>query len=319
MRKNVWLMCCIFAFFGAALPIEAQTDPEAVPEIEAHAALDFGPAAHPANYAGLGLSLILPGGGQFYYGYPVKGGMFLAFEVTAGSIGAYWWSESRKRKDVVERFKDEGSSIRRTANGDSATLYLAGLSDVWAERYAFESRRAKFTAYNATVWMLGGHFFGLMDAVGASGLVTSGGERSPAKAGWFAAVPGLGLGQLYNGYPSKGGLLGGAQISLAFSAYNQHRLMNDASKEYNRMRDSTSNRYDYRAEHLSYWKGRYDNAFSTRNTYLWLGLFTYLYSIFDAIVDANLSDYADKIRIDPDLTVGSTGALQSGAALRVSW
>jgi hypothetical protein len=166
--------------------------------------------------------------------------------------------------------------------------------------------------------MLGGHFFGLMDAVGASGLVASGGERSPMKAGWFAAVPGLGLGQLYNGYPSKGGLLGGAQISLAFSAYNQHRLMNNASKEYNRMRDSTSNRYEYRAEHLSYWKGRYDNAFSTRNTYLWIGLFTYLYSIFDAIVDANLSDYADKIRIDPDLSVGESG-VQSGASLRVSF
>jgi len=323
MKKTVWLSYCIIALFAAALPVYAQTEPEseieeqANSEAETQTALDFGPS-RPANYTGLGLSLIMPGGGQFYYGTPVKGGMFLAFEVTAASIGAYWWAERSRRKDEVERFRNEGNVARLVANGDSVALYEAGLNDVLAERRAFEARIAKYTAYHSVAWMLGGHFFGLMDAVGASGLVTSGGERCPAKAGWFAAVPGLGLGQLYNGYPGKGGLLGGAQISLAFCAYNQHRLMNDASKEYNRMRDSTSNRYEYRADHLSFWKGRYDNAFSMRNTYLWLGLFTYLYTIFDAIVDANLSDYADKIRIEPDLTIGSAGA-QNRTAFRVSF
>jgi len=322
MRKTKWLLFYIIVLFAIVFPIKAQTEPEseveiqASSEVETQAALDLGQNP-PVNYTGLGLSLVLPGGGQFYYGTPVKGGMFLAFEVTAGSIGAYWWAERGRRKDEVERFRSEGREARLAANGDSAALYDANLNDVWAERHAFESRIAKYTAYHAVVWMLGGHFFSVMDAMGASGLVTRGGERCPAKAGWYAAVPGLGLGQLYNGYPGKGGLLGGAQISLAFCAYNQNRLMKDASREYNRMRDSTSNRYEYRAEHLSFWKGRYDTAFSMRNTYLWLGLFTYLYTIFDAIVDANLSDYADKIRIEPDLTIGAAGA--SGAAFRISF
>jgi len=313
MKRAGWLLYCILALFGTVLPVRAQTNPETGQETEAHAALDLVPGRS-ANYTGLGLSLVLPGGGQFYYGNRVKGGIFLAFEVTAGSIGAYWWAEHRSRQNEVERFRDLSNSVRRGANGNDASLYQAGLYGVWADRYVFESMTAKFTAYNAIVWMLGGHFFGVMDAVGASGLIAGGGERCPTKAGWLAAVPGLGLGQLYNGYPGKGGFLGGAQISLAFNAYSQHRLMNHASKEYNRMRDSDSDRYEYRAEHLSYWKGRYDNAFSTRNTYLWIGLFTYLYTVFDAIVDANLSDYADKIRIEPDLSVGG-----GGAALRISF
>jgi hypothetical protein len=139
-------------------------------------------------------------------------------------------------------------------------------------------------------------------------------EKNPTTAGLLSAVPFLGLGQLYNERPSKAGMLAMAQAGLALTAYNQHRLMSAASDKYNQMRDSTSAQYIYRADHLSYWKSRYDSAFSSRNTYLWLSLFTYLYSIFDAVVDAYLSDFNTKIDIGTDLSVSPNGG---GAVVNV--
>ncbi|MDR0305241.1 MAG: DUF5683 domain-containing protein [Chitinispirillales bacterium] len=309
-----WFFVLCLITFSA----HSQTEPQSAQSEQVSLDLELAPLSvsiPSPSYAGLALSLVLPGGGQFYHGKPVLGGMFLAFEVSAGSFSAYWWDEYNRRKNLTGQYKDSAAVIKGSAKGDSALMYRSGNYSVWADREAFETRQAKMTAYNSLAWMVGGHVFGVMHTLGASGIVTSSTEqRSPLRAGWLAAAPGLGLGQLYNGNSGKGGMLGAVQVSLLVSAYNQHRLLNDASFRYNQMRDSTSSRYAYRAEHLSYWKGRYDNAFSTRNTYLWFALFTYIYSIFDAVVDAHLSDYPQKINIEPDLAAGP-----NEAALRFSF
>jgi hypothetical protein len=55
---------------------------------------------------------------------------------------------------------------------------------------------------------------------------------------------------------------------------------------------------------LSRWSGERGSAFTNRNMYLWYSIFFYFYSVFDAVVDAYLHDYPDRMKIEPDLTVG---------------
>ncbi|MFP4242652.1 MAG: DUF5683 domain-containing protein [Chitinispirillaceae bacterium] len=262
----------------------------------------------------LTLSAVLPGAGQFYTGHPFKGGTFLAFEAITGGVALFWRAEEHNRTEEVERFRDSMSFYQDAAlqlQGDEydSVMSRAGNFSIYRDRAQYEARQARLTSHNAMAWMLGGYVFNLMDAAGESGLWVESGPRDPQKAGWLAAIPGLGLGQLYNGSPSKAGMVIMSQISLGVMSLNHHRLMTDAQNRYNQMRDSTSAQYDHRLEHLGYWKSRYDQAFSRRNTYLWYSLFFYLYSIFDAVVDAHLSDYEEKMGLAPDLAVGMNEAM----------
>jgi len=242
------------------------------------------------------------------------GAGFLSAEVIAGVVALNrreHWIELRDKSYLL---RDTGWSY--AANNDSAKLYSAGLYSVLADRTEYEARQSKYTAYNALSWTVGIHYYSFMDALERGGVTAQGKVKSPVYAGLLAAVPFFGLGQLYNGHPGKAGMISMAQASLAVIAINNHRLMDYASGKYNGMRDSTSAQFAYRDEHLGYWKGRYDQAFSQRNTYLWVSLFAYLYTIFDAAVDAHLSDYNERIRLGPDLTVGADG---SGAAFNLNF
>ncbi|MFP4014442.1 MAG: DUF5683 domain-containing protein [Chitinispirillaceae bacterium] len=261
----------------------------------------------------LKLSAVLPGAGQFYAGHPYRGGTFLALEAVSGGVALFWHAEENRRRVEVERFRDSVRFCEEAAlglEGEAFDLMMlrAGNFSIYRERALFEARQARLTSYNALAWMMGGYVFNLMDAAGESGLWVEPGLRDPQKAGWLAAIPGLGLGQLYNGSPSKAGMVFMTQFSLGVMAFNNHRMMSGAQEQYNRMRDSTSAQYDHRLEHLGYWKDQYDQAFSRRNSYLWYSLFFYLYTIFDAVVDAHLSDYEEKMGLAPDLAVGMNEA-----------
>jgi TM2 domain-containing membrane protein YozV len=301
----------VFIMAAAVCAVLAGVDtlsvaPRPVPETEAAE-----PASAPAvSYAGAAISALIPGGGQFYHGRYLMGGVFLASEAGAAVFSAYWRDESGRRDREAGRLRDSAAAAWDRAGlsgGDSASVYRAGFYGVYADRAEFQARQAKFTAYSALAWAAGIHLYSFMDALELGGLTARGAEKRPAYAGLLAAAPFLGLGQLYNARPGKAGMMSMAQISLAVMALGEHRLMDAASGRYNQMMDSTSVQYAYRADHLSYWKSQYDRSFSRRNTYLWVSLFAYLYSIFDAVVDAHLSDYQEKIRLDPDLAVGVDG------------
>ena len=269
------------------------------------------------SYVGAGISAVVPGGGQVYHGRYLMGGAFFAAEAGAAGFSIYWWDRSNGRDMETGRLRDESARLRDSAaltsgRGDTAVditalLHSAGFYSVLADRSEFEARQARFTAYNALAWAVGIHIYSFMDALELDGFTARGEAKDPTRAGLLAAVPFLGLGQIYNARPGKAGMMAMTQASLMVTALNHHRLMAHASGKYNEMRDSTSAQYAYRAEHLSYWKSNYDNAFSRRNTYLWVSLFAYLYSIFDAVVDAHLSDYDERIRVSPDLAIGVSG------------
>jgi len=272
------------------------------------------PAAHNINYTGVALSAFVPGSGQIYQSRYVMGGLFLTAEAAAAGFVVYWSDRADVRSSEALRLRavsDTLYDLGWSAGNDSVLLYQAGQYSVVADEADFEARAARHTAYNALAWMVGLHLYNVLDALEYGGFTARGLEKNPTTAGFLAAVPFLGLGQLYNEHPSKAGMIAMAQIGLALTAYNQHRLMSIASDKYNQMRDSTSSQYAYRAEHLSYWKSRYDKSFSGRNTYLWLSLAAYLYSIFDAVVDAYLSDFYAKIDLGTDLSVAPNGVAVS--------
>jgi hypothetical protein len=52
------------------------------------------------------------------------------------------------------------------------------------------------------------------------------------------------------------------------------------------------------------WASARYTAFSNRNMFMWYSIFFYGYSIFDAVVDAYMHDYSEKMQIKPDLVVG---------------
>jgi len=272
------------------------------------------PAPRTINYTGVALSAFIPGSGQAYQSRYVMGGLFFAAEAAAAGFAVYWSGEADARRSDAQRFRDFsdtfnglGWSVGNDAIMRDTLLYRSGWYAVRAEEADFEAMAARHTLYNALVWAAGLHLYNALDALEAGGLTSRGLEKNPTTAGLLSAVPFLGLGQIYNERPSKAGMIAMAQIGLALTAYNQHRLMSIAAGNYNQMRDSTSAQYDYRAEHLSYWKSRYDKSFSNRNTYLWLSLAAYLYSIFDAVVDAYLSDFYAKIDLGTDLSVAPSG------------
>ena len=277
---------------------------------------------HKIDYTGVALSAFVPGSGQIYQSRYVMGGLFLTAEASAVGFAVYWSGSADTRFSNAGRLRgvsDSLSGLGQAAGNDTAArnslLYSAGRYSVLADEAAFEARSARYTAYNALAWAAGMHLYNVLDALEAGGLTARGLEKSPTAAGLLAAVPFLGLGQLYNERPSKAGMLAMAQIGLAYTALNQHLLMDIASYKYNQMRDSASAQYAYRADHLNYWKSRYDKAFSGRNTYLWLSLAAYLYSILDALVDAHLSDFNAKIDLGTDLAVTPIGG---GVAVNVT-
>jgi TM2 domain-containing membrane protein YozV len=311
---------------GAAVPVFAQPSPTVVdtalmqPELT-RSPVDTAPK-FAINYTGVALSAVIPGSGQVYQSRYVMGGLFLAAEAVAVGFAVYWNNDAdvrrfdaRRLRDASDAFNNLGEVVGLDSAVRAAYLYEAGRYSVIADEADFESREARHTVYNALAWAVGLHLYNALDALEAGGLTSRGLEKNPTAAGLLAAVPFLGLGQLYNERPAKAGMLAMAQVGLALTAYNQHRLMSEASDNYNKMRNPESEQYAYRVEHLSYWKSRYDRAFSNRNTYLWLSLAAYLYSIFDAVVDAYLGDFNAKIDLGTDLSAAPGGG---GAAVSVT-
>lgn len=245
-------------------------------------------------YVSGGVSLLLPGAGQFYTRHYFKGSLFLLGGGITAGVAAYQFNDANNYK----KEKRELFSMAKTDIGNADSILQA------AESKEYDERRARYRGYNAIAWGTGVYVFSLLDAVSSTGVIDKTGERSPLRAGLLSAIPGLGLGQWYNGSLSKAGMIFMGQMSLGVVAANYHRLMNKADREYTKVRDtlSTDNTYEEK------WDSERNSAFKYRNSYMWYSLFYYFYGIFDAVVDAHLHDYPEKMRLYPDLAPKGDGA-----------
>lgn len=249
-------------------------------------------------------SLVLPGAGQFLTGHYVKAAFFAGAEAALISSVNFWFKTAKADAaaaagyaDIAKRAGEAGDRL------DSAYLCEQSFLSL---RSAFEAR---LSAYSFLSWAIGGYVFNALDAVGCTNAFKNSTPRSPGKAGLLAAIPGLGLGQLYNGSIGKAGMVMMTQVSLGIMAYSSQRLMNRAESNYGRLKsaDADSLTRLVALQHAEDWNAARQRAFTSRNIYLWYSIFFYFYGIFDAVVDAYLHDYQQRMKIAPDLIVERDG------------
>ncbi len=242
-----------------------------------------------------GLSAVLPGAGQVYTGHYIKAGAFLALEAITASVASFWYRTERERNNYANSLERRSLQLA-LSRADS----MSGKED--ADLWRFDASTARYSMYNVLAWMVGGYLYNVLDAIGCSRHFVSDSEKNPVRAAWLSALPGLGLGQLYNGAPGKAGMVLMVQTALGVKAVNEHRLMRKAEQKIisiQKLTDSTA--IAARSEFTSDWEYRQGVAFRNRNSYLWYSLFFYVYGILDAVVDAHLHDYPKKMRAYPDL------------------
>lgn len=261
-----------------------------------------------------GASLVVPGAGQMYTKHFIKGGMFLASEAIAVSVATSMFNDSKRIKESTKAF------LLR-ADLDTGISRIRGFND--AELSKYSERLSRYRAYNSLAWASGLYVYNVLDAFECSNIIDKSGSRSPLKAGLLSAIPGLGLGQWYNGSISRAGKIFMGQMSMGVMALNYHRLMTDAGDQYGKVKNEydrhiieafvhnpdTAELSSNRGRYLASWESERSGAFKARNTWLWYSLFFYIYGIFDAVVDAHLHDYPEKMRMYPDLVPQGDGAL----------
>lgn len=246
------------------------------------------------------ISGIIPGGAQFMQKRYFISGTFLAFEAVSGAVAYHYRQNNKEWLDIVDEY-------RADAMLDSGRDSAISMEESFIAQNT--ARLSRYRMYNALSLAVGGYIYNILDAVDG-GLGENQKKRNPAVAGWLAAIPAAGLGQIYNGKISKAGLFIMGQVSLGVLAFNNHRLMHYAEEESARLlklRDQsdigTQSYDDYSRE----WSFKRDSAFRKRNTYLWYSLILYFVNIFDAVVDAHLADYGQKMKVYPDLSLQSGG------------
>lgn len=308
-NRNHWVMLIAVVLVGISF---ASDSTEVYLNPQPRGAKLYNPAV-----AGIA-SALLPGAGQFYSKKYFKAGMFIAFEAIAAPIANYNYKNYKSSYDNYRK-------MMRKVDGAQSSLDSAILREDALLEYG-NARESKMTMYNTLSWMVGGYVFNILDAVNSTSFFKNSDTKDPGIAGWLAAIPGLGLGQIYNGSLSKAGLIIMTQVSLGVVAYNNHKLMKEAEDNISRfismekkvVKENEGKKTDtdkktvaenvlsenYRDE----WDFRQNSAFRKRNSYLWYSIFFYIYGILDAVVDANLHDYKEKMKLYPDLVPTGDGA-----------
>lgn len=260
----------------------------------------------------MGLSALLPGAGQFYTRHPLSGSFFVLAEVGTGIFGF-------SNLALVHDDRDSASHYRALVVPESDTTHRAEFNELTASSFDFSAQRVSLRGTHGLFWMGGIYVFGIMDALDRSRFFVNDKPKNPVIAGWLSAVPCLGLGQLYNGSLSRAGMIWMFQGTLAFMAYNYEQQMLDAQKQFALVADPKNPQYAFRNNAgigLNAWDTRQSEAFRMRNTYLWYFLLSWVYGIFDAVVDAHLHDSNVQMRLEPDLNI--QGA-QPDMSLKLTW
>jgi hypothetical protein len=249
-----------------------------------------------------GLSLLIPGSGQVYTHHPIKGGLFLGAEIicAASLFGDRMRKVSAWREDIAVQ-SDEIDSLTAafTLSGDTMVGKKIDESDLSCRAARFNQRQARYSAYHNAGFLIGLHLWNVMDALENSRQFANDETRKPALAACLSMIPCLGLGQIYNGSYSKAGMIWMMQTMLLAVAIDHNRLMQYSTDERAAFLVPGTRESALKGAYLSQWDDNYNQEFTQRNTFLWYAVFFYMYSIFDAMVDAHLHDYRQKIKLDP--------------------
>jgi TM2 domain-containing membrane protein YozV len=303
--------------------LTVQRDSAAIADTETVRARDT--LTHNPVLAGA-LSAVLPGAGQIYDRHYVKGALYLLTEAGLVSYAVVWYGTGRDYNPSIARLDSvyksfvvgPGDSLDASAyrehdstgagidSTDTVTIYR-----LCADTARYRRDRRYYIAYQAAAWAAGAYLYAIMDALEKSNRFRNDAPRNPVLAGWLSAVPGLGLGQIYNGKLSKAGMIWMVQWSLGYMALNNQLLLTRCEDALRDITDSRTAAYAATRQLpnpdglVRDWDVLRKEAFRKRNTYLWYSLFFYLYGVFDAVVDAHLHDYPRRMHLEPDLAIES--------------
>jgi TM2 domain-containing membrane protein YozV len=266
---------------------------------------ELGQSPKPKN-AGITLaaSLVIPGGGQIYTGHYVMGGLFFATEAI---LGLYVYNRYLVTAALKHNADSTGAFWAPYRNwvrkaGDTTGIDSAFFGKLEADSADMEKKEQQNVLYQSIAWMVGVYYYNVLDALQGTNLFKSDSKKDPVTAAWLSAIPGLGLGQMYNGELSKAGMIFMIQMDLAYVAINYHLIMRDCEKYEAAIDPNNADQYNlFKGPQLDKWESRRTEAFRNRNMWMWYSVAFYLYGIFDAVVDANLHDARVKMKLEPDL------------------
>jgi hypothetical protein len=271
------------------------------------------------------ISALIPGGGQIYTGNYIKSGAFLASELVIGLVGySRYWDRTNLQKNssmMLDSLLNDPNRVLKTrtdtvrnASKTADSIFIDTLFSSTQYRMSYEYDRFleksnSFFVYQCIAWMSGLYYWNILDAIKNTGYFMNDDHKNPSTAFWLSAIPGLGLGQLYNDELSKAGMVFMVQMNLAYMVYNNNKLMHICEDNLRKINNPAS-KESWAAEVTqlkSDWDSRRDDAFRNRNRWAWYSVAFYFYSIFDAIVDAHLHDAKKKMKLEPDLLTGEKG------------
>ncbi len=254
-------------------------------------------------------SLLLPGAGQIYTGHYVKGALFFATEIGVGLFGyqRYIYANGlRHNADSIALLERSALSLwQQHAKSDSTrtleTTYK--MAKIEADSAAMEKLQMQDVFFQSVALMAGIYYWNVLDALQCANVLRSESKKDPATAMWLSAIPGLGLGQVYNGELSKAGMILMGQFYMAYLAINYHTIMKDCQNyEIANISPADSITYTlFNGTDYNKWDFWRTTAFKNRNMWIWYSVAFYLYGIMDAAVDAHLHDARIKMKLEPDL------------------
>jgi hypothetical protein len=268
------------------------------------------------------ISALIPGGGQIYTGNYVKSGMFFSLEAIIGLVaysryvqGADFKKNSEIMLDSLIHFPHTIRAIRTDTVKNASnktdsvffdTLFSSTQYGMFYDYNRFLEKDNRYFIYQSLAWMGGLYYWNILDALKNTKYFMNDNHKLPSTAGWLAAIPGLGLGQLYNGELSKAGMIFTVQMNMAYMVFNYNKLMHICEDNLKKIDDPrTKESWAPAAAQLKGgWDSKRNDAFRNRNMWAWYSVAFYFYGIFDAIVDAHLHDATKKMKLEPDLLPG---------------
>jgi TM2 domain-containing membrane protein YozV len=259
----------------------------------------------------LAASLVIPGAGQVYTGHYIKAGLFFVSEIGVGLFGyqRYIYASALKKNadSITAIWKTLKDSVAIAKSPlDSTKNDTTDVGFFWklkADSARFEENDTRNVLFQSLAWMAGIYYYNVLDALQCAGVLRDSSKKNPTVAGWLSAIPGLGLGQIYNGELSKAGMILMTQLNLAYVAFNYQMSMVEC--EHTEASVDPNNKPEYSlfsGPQRDRWEYRRSNAFRNRNMFLWYSLAFYFYGILDAVVDAHLHDAPLKMKLEPDLS-----------------
>ncbi len=280
---------------AAVAPTLAQSDrpPTGIPALDSLPLHDWGVPERPLSMPlAIGLATVIPGGGQFYGGHPVRGSFLAGMEVLLAGIAIYTYHVDlpRRGREIGENLDSaEAAAARWAQSGSSADRQAFETWTLEARRNARLRMQYADLANSQLAWAVGLHAYGIADAIEI--VRRSHDPLPPDRSVKRALLYGLafpGGAQLYNARYGKFGMLWMALGASAVSAHSRQNVVESLNASLAVARANEAQGYSSDITELKRDRTLYRRR---RNQYYWGAGLLYVYAVMDGMVDAAMSDF----------------------------